>query len=120
MSLVDNLRTARLVKEPHDGIWVEYQHEPGEPWVTVDWATVQEAIKESDVKIADLQAIVDKLPKTADGVPVVPEMDLYYPASWGMCESYTAMVRWVGDNPVGSGFADSYSTREAAQAARKE
>ena len=29
-------------------------------------------------KIAELQAIVDKLPKTADGVPIVPEQDVYF------------------------------------------
>ena len=30
-----------------------------------------------DAKIAALQAVVDKLPKTADGVPIVPGMSTY-------------------------------------------
>ena len=36
--------------------------------------------KEKNAELARLQAIVDKLPKTADGVAVVPGMELHTPA----------------------------------------
>jgi len=57
-----------------------------------------------------LQAIVDKLPKTADGVPVVPG-DI----------AYTTDGRSMRINTSASGhvISDCYSTREAAEAAKE-
>jgi len=75
-------------------------------------------------EIERLRAIVDKLPKTADGVTVVPGMLLYHYATGrplGNVVTYTAGMRahgqWaVAAYPVG----DCYSTREAAEAAGGE
>ena len=64
-------------------------------------------------KIAEQQAIIDKLPKTADGVPVVPGMALYYTTAGGGIIESPAILDWeeihdeVGDN--------MHSTPEAAQ-----
>lgn len=70
-----------------------------------------------------LQEIVDRLPKTADGVPITPWMPV-----WIICSSGIASVRisWVSadQSRVGtnSGWSakpsDCYSTREAAEKAR--
>lgn len=71
-----------------------------------------------------LQAIVDKLPKTADGVPVVPEMPLYMPGSntVGEVNPMTVNDGYSWPNANGSSPAsrldDCYSTREAAEAAK--
>ena len=83
-----------------------------------------EDMTEAADEIARLTAIVDKLPKTADGVTVVPGMLLYHYATGrplGNVVTYTAGMRahgqWaVAAYPVG----DCYSTREAAEAAGGE
>lgn len=71
----------------------------------------------------ELRAIVDKLPKTADGVPVVPGRDFVY---WRYDSEGR---RWHVLNrlmvlPVGGGasepLSECYSTREAAEAAKAE
>lgn len=71
-----------------------------------------------------LQAIVDKLPVTADGVPVVPQIDdLYHPSrpKCGILNDETQVEfddTGAGDwhyHPVG----ECYSTEEAAQAAKE-
>ena len=81
-----------------------------------------------------LQAIVDKLPKTADGVPVTPEMILWrkWPDLAPECDSIrTATVKAVHASGAtlycvahGDGYRETpvpwselYSTREAAKAA---
>ena len=61
-----------------------------------------------------LQAIVDRLPKTADGVPVTPSMELWWVdgasgiSAYGR-ESMPTIHHYI---------EDTYSTREAAEAAR--
>lgn len=66
-----------------------------------------------------LQAVVDKLPKTADGVVVVPRMTLYT-RDGELSHGFTAGIDALGivvdqwDHEVDAPF---YSTREAAEAA---
>ncbi|KKN09852.1 hypothetical protein LCGC14_1042550 [marine sediment metagenome] len=138
--LLYNLRTARLIKEPCDGIWVEYQHACGKPYVTVDWATVQAAIKELSGQIEQLQAVVDKLPKCwrldesgvrVRDVPVAPDQVVYYYRNNMLVDGVVLSITW-GDSFCEClvrncyGITDvldngnCYSTREAAEAARKE
>ena len=78
-------------------------------------------------RVADLEAIVAKLPVTADGVPVVPGMSVWYPSPYdgeiyecrnvlrpsatyfpkdGRCQVSTQFI----------GVSRCYSTREAAEA----
>ncbi|MCP4410897.1 MAG: hypothetical protein GY807_24790 [Gammaproteobacteria bacterium] len=65
-------------------------------------------------EIERLQAIVDKLPKTADGVPMTPYADYYFPGSVDEIGFYTISNGHSG----GLWYAfDLYSTREAAEAA---
>jgi len=64
-------------------------------------------------EIDRLEAIVDKLPKTADGVPVTPGLELWTVHSGtGLPYSIT-----VGSVRYGGIYPDCYSTREAASAA---
>ena len=79
-------------------------------------------------EIERLRGIVHKLPRTADGVPVVPGMPVWY--YWGqrkeirmfrvsdVCDSF---LRHYGKHGPGGEHADvCYSTIEAAEAARKD
>lgn len=85
-------------------------------------------------ELARLRTLEAALPKTADGVPVVPGSGsrLWYihPDSHTIYErSYTADMRdarshWIGDHQerhdvVWIGVEQCYSTREAAEAARE-
>ena len=76
-------------------------------------------------EIARLQAIVDRLPKTADGVPVMPGDDVWV----GPSSPHCCFVNGIMPGDVvrldfhGHSYAtvvgkkDTYSTREAAEAA---
>jgi len=74
------------------------------------------------------EALVDKLPQTADGVPVVPGMTVWWVRNdevWhGIVAGATSIVVWVkpdkGDLAEAWQPGGCYSTREAAEAARKE
>lgn len=70
------------------------------------------------IEVEQLRAIVDKLPKTADGVPVVPGPRTLW--EWCSLRSEAREVRPV--NPAyqneGIDFSGYYSTREAAEAAK--
>lgn len=90
------------------------------PWF---WATLEEAA----VEIERLKAIVDKLPKTADGVPVYPYMPVYLLRD-GEVHSITAMEV---HRDTGEWFTyfdcdfyclddECYSSREAAEAAKEK
>ena len=72
--------------------------------------------------IERLQAIVDKLSKTADGVPVVPGMDVWlpgYPKYPGEVEADAYGVNPCVDWPEKLYHpCKLYSTREAAEVAR--
>ncbi len=65
-----------------------------------------------------LQAVVDKLPKTADGVPIVPQMQIWYRFNDTIHEDMvlglTAEVAW--SHLIA--WNDCYSAREAAEAAK--
>ena len=70
-------------------------------------------LQEAEQKIERLQAIVDRLPKTADGVPIVPGMEVW---SWmGDAGLMSTEITRIGK---GGWFAACYSTREAAEKAR--
>lgn len=79
-----------------------------------------------------LQLIVEKLPKTKDGVRVAPPAKLWHPGDGQVIEAHLRDVMVCGDTtiwmcygrrPNGSAFDTSaclcYSTREAAEAAAK-
>ncbi len=96
--------------------------------VTFVGSDVRQLISE----IERLQAIVDKLPRTADGAPVAPGMDVYFcgmddPRSMRTETIDSVAWTWKGvwlcwrDSPLKPGRmpSDCYSTREAAEAARK-
>lgn len=101
-----------------------------------DESVIDEAVAELD----RLHAIVERLPKTADGVPVVPGMKVYAIGRHGdieffivasshqwdrmnqlMASDYTAFAVNESGEPIRSFSADvdcCYSTREAALAAK--
>ena len=68
--------------------------------------------------IREAAATIDKLPKTADGVPVVPGMEIYevaYICGKRKAGSWQALT--IGVPPFGGGanqYQHSYSTAEAA------
>lgn len=69
-------------------------------------------------EIKRLRAIVDKLPTTVDGVPIVPGTDV-----WRKCSACHHVHPWRSyDRPDFSTkvLAECYSTREAAEAAKEE
>ena len=68
-------------------------------------------------EIERLQAIVDKLPTTADGVPIVPGMRVYFRCS--ACNG--AIESMVPINSVSDRMSKTfYSTHKAAEAAGGE
>lgn len=85
------------------------------------------ALREQEKSRADrLQAIVDRLPKTADGVPIVPGMKVWFQRSrnhgWEVTAElvggyYQSNGDWSCIDFDGDGARD-YSTREAAEAAK--
>ncbi len=91
------------------------------------------ALKKKDERIAELEAVVEKLPKTADGVPIVHGSSVWDVCknsyAKGMCECHveTSLRNDSGDGnwdpPLEiEDFYDLenlYSTREAALAAKE-
>jgi len=73
-------------------------------------------------KIEELQSIVDKLPMTADGVPVVPGVDVCYRLHrHGGVSCGTVGVPELNQNMfVWEITKETYSTREAAEEAMKK
>lgn len=67
-------------------------------------------------EIERLRNFLDKLPKTADDVPVVPCMDLWQLSFRGEPIPYNRNVGMFNSD-IRSAFRDCYSTREAAEAA---
>ena len=89
--------------------------DPAEVGIDANEAEVRKhGTKPSDYVRAQLAALRDKLPKTADNVTVTPGMTTYdalgfeYPAAMRCEPPLTCIVQWE----------ETYSTREAAQAAR--
>ena len=97
-------------------------------WYWCDSYSYRKALED---EIERLQAIVDKLPKTADGVPVVPGMAVFYSCKdFGPIRLTVAdYVDWTEYGPLCFGthggvchgqYADTcYSTREAARPPRQ-
>ena len=79
-------------------------------------------------QLAQAKAIVDKLPKTADGVSVVPGMEVWRWDAYLKCVKQCVVDRVYQNGGVGLSFHDNdeggfvstqlYSTREAAEAAK--
>lgn len=78
-------------------------------------AVLRALVGERDAAVA----IVERLPKTADGVPVGPGDVVYtlYGAEWRVQDATTAAESWMDGDPCGP-IADCYSTREAAAGAK--
>ena len=72
------------------------------------------------MEIERLQAIVDRLPKTADGVPIVPGMDVFRCGGKLRSRAMMHYEPWSNhcweDCVCGPSARSSYSTREAAGA----
>lgn len=81
-------------------------------------------------EIERLQAIVDRLPKKADGVPIVPDRKVFplHPIDdpeFSEDDDYATCVLMLRDNLTGETFSKDewipgkcYSTREAAEATK--
>ncbi len=94
---------------------------PGGKWVKTDDAL--DLIESLYVEISLLQAIVDKLPKTADGVPVV-DGGKYWFLDWENKIKEREAVMTLecdqgGHDPVYAEWNEAYSALEAAEEARK-
>ena len=81
-------------------------------------AVAVHASDSKQAKIAELEDIVDKLPTTADGVPVVPGMEIWHPDG----RTGTASIAYYGRDCFPSYVVAEYcySTREAAEAAKEK
>lgn len=80
-----------------------------------------EHYEQLETEIARLREIVDKLPKTADGVPVVPGMKVYYAIvkeDLRVRDIYASRINSSSPTRF-SCWSSIYSTREAAEAAAK-
>ncbi|MCP4571444.1 MAG: hypothetical protein GY838_03760 [bacterium] len=64
------------------------------------------------IRVEQLEAIVAKLPKTADGVPVVPTVDEVWICYRGETPAQPTMCTWRLMDVRGD---ECYSTREAAE-----
>ena len=91
---------------------------------TAEWAGGELDSEQLRREIERLQAIVDLLPKTADGVPITPGMDVF--RCGGKLRSRTMLVfeTWsnhcLDDCRGGYAARSCYSTKEAAEAASKD
>ena len=71
------------------------------------------------VQLAEARAALDKLPETADGVPVTDGMTLWFCGPCGAVPSTVSIARFFSDGGHACGDFDiCYSTREAAEASR--
>ena len=101
------------------------------PTVTVliaDAKPVKKAMQAAAAEIKRLQAIVDKLPKTKDGVPVVPGEDVVWHPAIANEEGELSPLdvhasrcaSWQEVPTVAFAVSECYSTREDAEAAKEE
>ena len=121
MGLVDRLRLAAKMSAYTNPIEDEAADEIERLQASI--GTEKRMRKDSDDQAEELRAIVDKLPKTADGVPVVLGMNVWWPTD------SPHIVREMG-HPHGLVLdtdrsrtyyvpaSDCFSTREAAEAAK--
>lgn len=79
-------------------------------WEVVD-AAFDAGVQSQDTEIERLRAVVNKLPMTADGVPVVPGMTVYHRDWRG--EVTEERTSWAPPYP--KVFSCCYSTREAVE-----
>ena len=88
------------------------------PTGPMGWLTHPELMREAAARLAELDAVVERLPKTADGVPIVPGMTIYKHLPAGFTLSEYLCFEDVGGGlhllTCGPAF---YSTRAAALAA---
>lgn len=110
--------TEHSLKLLEDGYWVEHErtiiqvcrtHPTLEILSTGEASDLARAFEEQRAEIHRLQGIVDKLPKTADGVLAVPGTPYVFVGQWG--HVYEGVVE---TKPYY--ISKCYSTREAAKA----
>lgn len=83
------------------------------------WADSSECLRN---QLKQAKEIIDKLPKTADGVTVTPNMELYNPGSIELRNTVSLHIwqdgedRSPGEN--NTPWGRFYSTKEAAEAAK--
>ena len=78
-------------------------------------------ITEQASKITKLQAVVDKLPKTKDGVPIVPGMQIYFVHNRTLLSFGRSRVEASINErtvPIIASGIDYYSTCKAAEASK--
>lgn len=107
----------------------EYLGPGGQSMTAMESASIhRKTLLDAKAEITRLQAIVDKLPKTADGVPVVPGMDVWVDPNSPHCclVAHVRSDKAIAINFHGNPYAtiqtnkDAFSCREAAEAAREE
>lgn len=84
----------------------------------------REYISDLEEEIEQLEAIVDKLPKTADGVPVTPGMTIWFNTRKSEAKGFIVASVGTGfcelkDKPRGCYHDKFYSSKQAAEAARE-
>lgn len=92
-------------------------------WQEDEYSAIDE-LREAAAEIERLQAIVSRLPRTADGMPIAPGMKLWtvfdgsdVTVNW-FCRGHGTGV-WLMDTDRGNRTeSECYSTREAAEKAR--
>ena len=99
-------------------------HEPTTAELAEQISRAEDAEEEATMQAGELerrQAIIDKLPKTADDVPVVPGKDRVFHPNERCTEGNLQALRLDTDNGASCFrwylIQDCYSTREAAEAA---
>ena len=93
----------------------------GYSFSAAEWQQNQDQILGLKAEVNQLRSIVDKLPKTVDGVPVVPGMSLWLPGyKWSgeaNCITVNDAADWPGASAENScRIEQCYSTREVAEA----
>lgn len=64
-------------------------------------------------RIVELEAVVARLPVTADGVSVVPGMMLYHP-QYGDCTTSSIRMNCAGDDDPSNCYSTEHAARTAA------
>jgi hypothetical protein len=84
-----------------------------------DLAMAKSQLEQAQAEIARLREIVERLSKTADGVPMTEGMTAWVPKSAGVIDEVTMMTAYAM-NAIGTPFPaeDCYSTRDAAEKAK--
>lgn len=133
---VERAARAAYDREPETGVWADADPDTQAYYLADSRAAL--IASGLPARVRELEAIVAKLPKTADGVPIVPGMKLWVPAfdevedDGGIYHHAVTYEGPVSDRHIVYGGADwmqgpiplkgrtFYSTREAAEAAKQE